>query len=392
MFFFVDEGGNTGLNLFDPNQRTLYYGVLSSNADLDIAALPKVEEMRRKLGVTRIHAKDLGNEKLLHIASAMLNLQRKLGLRFDFYKVRKADHAVICFFDQVFDSGMNQAVRWSNYWSPMRYALLLTLATIFDEELAKAAWEARIEGNDAKAEQQLVAVCEELLSRLNEIENLQARDRISDALTWAVKNPDAISYNASNSHLPKREKKSVVHQISPNIIGFQFVMKGIANRLAAGKVEASRIVVDQQSEFNKAQQTLAEYFRAAADIEFPSMGEMPTFNFDSMPSTPIEFRSGDDSVGLELVDVLLWVHRRLDEEKPLARELLPLIQFNLHKGMTDEVSLTGIESRWAPILARSANLHELAPEVLAAARIQAEQETARIAAAVAAPGTRKNIA
>ena len=276
MFFYVDEGGNTGLNLFDPNQRTLYYGVLSSNVDLDIVALPKVEEMRRKLGVTRIHAKDLGN----------------------------ADHAVMCFFDQVFDSGMNQAVRWSNYWSPMRYGLLLTLATIFDEELAKAAWEARIEGNDAKAEEQFVAVCNELLSRLNEIENSQARERISDALTWAVKNPDAIGYNASNSHLPKKEKKSVAHQISPNIIGFQFVMKGIANRLAASKLEASRIVVDQQTEFNKAQQTLAEFFAAAAGVEFPSMGEMPTFNFDSMPSTPIEFRSGDDSVGLEIVNRL----------------------------------------------------------------------------------------
>lgn len=388
MFFFVDEGGNTGLNLFDPNQRTLYYGVLTSNVDLDVAALPKVEEMRRKLGVTRIHAKDLGNEKLLLIAPAVLNVQRKLGLRFDFYKVRKTDHAVMCFFDQVFDSGTNQAVRWSNYWSPMRYALLLTLATIFDEELAKTAWEARIEGNDAKAEELLVAVCVELLSRTNEIVNTQARERIADALTWAAKNPNAISYNASNSHLPKKEKKAAAHQISPNIIGFQFVMKGIANRLAAGKVEASRIVVDQQSEFNKAQQTLAEFFAAAAGIEFPSMGEMPTLNFDSMPSTPIEFRSSDDSAGLELVDVLLWVHRRLDEEKPLARELRPLIHFNLSKGMTDEISLAAIESRWAPVFSQPANLHELSPEVLAAARIQAERETARIAAAVAAPGTR----
>lgn len=387
MFFFIDEGGNTGLNLFDPNQRTLYYGVLSSHVDLDIVALPKVEEMRRKLDVSRIHAKDLGNEKLLLIAPAVLHLQKKLDLRFDFYKVRKADHAVVCFFDQVFDSGMNKAVRWSNYWSPMRYALLLTLATVFDEELAKAAWEARIEGDDAKAERQLVAVCKVLLSRLNDIENPQARERIADALTWAAKNPDAIGYNASNSHLPKKGKKSAAHQISPNIVGFQFVMKGIANRLAANTIKASRIVVDLQSEFNEAQQTLAEFFAAAAGIEFPSMGEMPTFNFDSMPSTPIEFRSGDDSAGLELVDVLLWVHRRLDEEKPLARELLPLIQFNLNKGITDEISLAGIEDRWAQVIARPANLHELTPETLAAARIEAEQETARIAAAVAAPGT-----
>jgi len=30
MFFYVDESGHTGTNLFDPNQPVLYYGVLSS--------------------------------------------------------------------------------------------------------------------------------------------------------------------------------------------------------------------------------------------------------------------------------------------------------------------------------------------------------------------------
>jgi hypothetical protein len=389
LYFFVDEGGNTGLNLFDPNQPALYYGVLTSTVDLDVAALEKVREMRRKLGVERIHAKDLGNDRLLLIAGAVLNLQRKLGLSFDFYKVLKADHAVMCFFDQVFDSGMNEAVRWTNYWSPLRYALLLTLATVFDEELAKAAWLARIEGNDEKAEEQFVAVCKELLSRLGQIENEQARIRIGEALVWAAKNPEAISYNASNGHLPKSGKKAPALQISPNIVGFQFVMQGIARRLAMEKIEASRIVVDQQSEFNQAQRTLAEFFAAAAGIEFPSMpAGMPTLTLDGMPSTPIEFRSSQDSAGLELVDVLLWTHRRLDEEKPLARELLPLIQFNLRKGMSDEISLVGIERRWTPVLSAMAQAEDPAPERMAVAREQIARENARIAAALAAPGSR----
>jgi hypothetical protein len=301
----------------------------------------------------------------------------------------KADHAVMCFFDQVFDSGMNEAVRWTNYWSPLRYALLLTLATVFDEELAKAAWLARIEGNDEKAEEQFVAVCKELLSRLGQIENEQARIRIGEALVWAAKNPEAISYNASNGHLPKSGKKAPALQISPNIVGFQFVMQGIARRLAMEKIEASRIVVDQQSEFNQAQRTLAEFFAAAAGIEFPSMpAGMPTLTLDGMPSTPIEFRSSQDSAGLELVDVLLWTHRRLDEEKPLARELLPLIQFNLRKGMSDEISLVGIERRWTPVLSAMAQAEDPAPERMAVAREQIARENARIAAALAAPGSR----
>ena len=286
MFFYVDEGGNTGLNLFDPNQPTLYYGVLSSEMDLDVAALAKVAEMRRRLGVDRLHAKDLANAKLPQIAAQILNVMRKLRLRFDFYKVVKADHAVTCFFDQVFDSGMNEVVRWGNYWSPMRYALLLSLAELFDEDLAKAAWLARIEGDDARAESQLRSICEELLSRTPELDNEQARERISDALTWAKNNPAAIGYNVSTAELAKREKKGPAQQVSPNIIGFQFVMAGIARRLKAGNVEASRIVVDQQAEFNKAQEVLAKFYADAAGIDLVNGPGLPTLSFDSMPSTP----------------------------------------------------------------------------------------------------------
>ncbi len=382
MFFYVDEGGNTGLNLFDPNQPTLYYGVLSSEMDLDVAALAKVAKMRRRLGVERLHAKDLANAKLPQIASQVLSLMRKLRLRFDFYKVVKADHAVTCFFDQVFDSAMNEAVRWGNYWTPMRYALLLSLAELFDEELAKAAWLARIEGDGARAASQLKSVCEQLLSRVGGLEDEQARERIGDALTWAKNNPAAISYNVSTADLGKKERKGPAHQVSPNIVGFQSVMAGIARRLKAGDAEASRIVVDQQAEFNTAQEVLAKFYADAAGIDLVNGPGLPKLTFDSMPSTPIEFMSSQDSAGLELVDVILWVHRRLDEDKPLARELLPIYLFNAPKGMSDELSLEGIARRWGPELSAPVDLSDVPPEQLAWARERAAMETARVKAAL----------
>ena len=381
MFFYVDEGGNTGLNLFDSVQPALYYGVISSSANLDVVAKSAVEQMRSMLGVERIHAKELGNDKLSLIAKHVAEVQRKFCLGFDFYTVVKADHAVMCFFDQVFDSGMNDAVRWSNYWTPLRFRLLLNLAMLFDEELAKKAWDARIEGNDGIANRLLIEVCQELISRLPEVEDEGARC-IHDALLWAIKNPDSIGYNVSTSNLPKKEKKGPAQQISPNIIGFQFVMKGIASRLETAKREASRIVVDQQGEFNGAQQTLAEFFKAASGVQFISGPEMPTINFDSMPSIPIEFLPGHASVGLELVDVMLWVHRRLAENKPVAHVLLPLVSANLGKGITDEISMQGIWERWKVRLSAPVDLSHLSPEQLANAQALADAETARIRAAV----------
>lgn len=53
MYFYVDESGQTGLNLFDVNQPFLYYGVLSSDFNLDEVLAPFVHKMRDALGVER---------------------------------------------------------------------------------------------------------------------------------------------------------------------------------------------------------------------------------------------------------------------------------------------------------------------------------------------------
>jgi hypothetical protein len=51
LYFYVDESGHTGPNLFDENQPILYYGVLSSKINLDAAAESRVKKIRKKLGV-----------------------------------------------------------------------------------------------------------------------------------------------------------------------------------------------------------------------------------------------------------------------------------------------------------------------------------------------------
>lgn len=38
MYFYIDESGQTGLNLFDESQPFLYYGILRSKLNLDVLA------------------------------------------------------------------------------------------------------------------------------------------------------------------------------------------------------------------------------------------------------------------------------------------------------------------------------------------------------------------
>ncbi|TMO82004.1 hypothetical protein CWC16_02430 [Pseudoalteromonas sp. S3776] len=339
MYFYVDESGQTGLELFDDNQPFLYYGVLSSEFNLDELSLPHVERLRNNLGVERLHAAELGNGRLVTIVDDLVALKEQYKLSFDFYRVTKKDHAAICFFDQVFDQGNNPAVPWNAYWTPLRYVLVSKVSFLFDEALLKKSWKARIAINKKFAEKELVEVCQELLSRVNLLPDERSIEIITDALNWAIKNPSKIYYHASS----KEDKL----QISPNLIGFQSVMHGIATRLENTKSKATKVVVDRQSEFNKAQEWIADLYRNAKKLDEP-MGfgpGMPTMDLRHMPSVQIECTPGTDSSGLELVDIYIWIFKRQMEGKPLATELSPLIHGQA-SGMFNEVSIQALMERW----------------------------------------------
>ena len=340
MNFYVDESGQSGLNLFDEAQPILYYGVLSSPYDLNVSARPYVEKLRKILEVERLHANELGVGRLSIIATQLETIQRKNKITFDLYKVVKSDHAIICFFDQVFDQGLNKAVPWNSYWTPLRYVLLFKVAYLFDTPTLKKAWQARIVVNVGLANKLFVEVCETLLDRVHSLPDARSREIVSDSLKWAIKYPDEIHYNIYS-------KKDGL-QISPNLIGFQSVLHGISNRLKKTNREAVSIVVDRQSEFNRAQEWITETFQKAKSIPATPMGPgLPMIDMASMPNIPITCTPGVDNVGLEIVDVYLWLFKRFFEGKALSDSLHDLISKQFEIGMTDEVSLDGIHKRWS---------------------------------------------
>lgn len=338
MYFYVDESGQTGLNLFDESQPFLYYGVLRAKLNLDVLAEKDLKPLRRRLGVDRLHAADLGNGGLVEIVDDLNKIKKKYNLGFDFYRVAKADHALISFFDQVFDQGMNPAVPWNAYWTPLRYVLLVKVAYLFDEDTLKKAWDARITANDIKANELLIEVCETILSRVSDIPDARSREILTDSLSWAIKNVEAISYNVDT-------KKDTL-QISPNLVGFQSVMHGIASRLERAKCKAKKVVVDRQSQFNAAQEWIANFYHETREVPWTIGPGLPEMNLTHMPTVPISCTAGTDSAGLELVDIYIWVFKRHIENKTLSNELAPIINGQLQRGNYDEISINALMNRW----------------------------------------------
>lgn len=366
MHFYVDESGQTGLNLFDEAQPILYYGVLSSPVDLNAHARVHVERLRDQLGVERLHANELGVDKLTTICRQLDTIQRKNDICFDIYRVSKADHAAISFFDQVFDQGLNKAVPWTAYWTPLRYPLLLQVAYLFDPQTLKSSWDARVERDDRKANEILVEVLRTLLERVEYVGDLRLKEIINDAFRWAIKYPEEIHYNVYS-------KKDLL-QISPNLIGFQSVLHGIASRLKRDGGKALSVVVDQQSQFNKAQKWITDFYQKARELPMEVGPGLPVMDLRHIPDVSISCVPGSTNVGLELVDVYLWLFKRYFEGKPLSDPLTNLIgkQFNI--GYTDQVSLDAIAERWTKFFADLPHLSEAEAEKMKAARAVSEAE------------------
>lgn len=337
MYFYIDESGQTGNNLFDQVQPVLYYGVLSSKTNLDILAKPTLLSLKKKLGVGELHASELKNEGLVKIVPELLCLIKKYRLSFDFFKLVKIDYALICFFDQVFDQGVNPAVPHLYYWSPLRFALLLTIAPLFDDKTLQRAWCALIELDNKKAEAELVEICRVIINRLDLILDQRCRQVVQDVLQWVIDHPDKIYYNYKDTL-----------QVAPNLVGFQFVIFDIASRSIKNNKQASRIIVDEQLQFNEAQQKLARYYSILPHDTYSIFKSLRLTNksLKKMPSTPLTFLSGKVSSGLELVDIFLWIFKRNIEGKFINEGLTPIINKLICRCNTEEISIHAIESNW----------------------------------------------
>lgn len=352
MFFHVDESGNTGNNLFDPNQPRLSYGLLSSKTNVDVLGVRLHKEMLRGVGVPALHANELGIDRLSTIAPLLCELQRKMRFCFDYYYIVKPDFAVTMLFEAVFDAGLNEAVKWDAYWTPLRFVLLLKLNELLDESILKQAWKLCTVKRAEKYEQDIVELLTELKRRA-EASSLDARSKelLVDAFRFGIARPLDLDFGAPDPRF-----------VSPNTVGFQFVVHAMSRRLRkARRKDAYRIVIDKQQQFNRSQQELHSIYQIASDgyarldsSERKFLLHHPHhYGVDEniilhrgIPRKAIAVSTSADSIGLQIVDIYLWITNRVLSGAPLNPELSELAGLFFRRAITDGISLEGLVGRF----------------------------------------------
>lgn len=351
MHFYIDESGNSGKNIFDKNQPFLYYGVLASKTDIDTQEQYHIEKMRDILRTKRIHAKEIREKGIEIISNNIMEIIKRCDAKFSCYRVKKSDLAIIQAFDHIFDSGVNEAVKPEYYNNIIkRNIILILLSKLFETSDVTHAHKFMTGRSPSEQSKNLVDLCQSLLNKTKDSNyGTKIKRIIKSALRWAAKNPLKIildNNRIKNEH-PSIFTTPLSMQSSPNIIGFQFVLFGIGDTIQNTGNEPPSIIIDRQLEFNRGQLDIARFYQEFKKIESPWIPYEQNIAFNNTPAPDsIEFKSSDQSPGLELTDVMLWIYKKIWEGNYKGDTKIELYQWlkSETRGLL-EVSLDALEQK-----------------------------------------------
>ncbi|CAI4033356.1 hypothetical protein DNFV4_03792 [Nitrospira tepida] len=298
---YADETGNTGFNLFDASQPSFWTGTIVSTYDLHAEARTFVDELCRFSGVKELHGSSLGLEGIEQIAPRLQTFLGSHECEYVFTMLDKCHLAATKLADTLLDSYHNKGVSHLHYVSPLRAFLelsLIPLITYGDRVTFWNAYEKLDHGQFKK-------VLERLQARVVEkVRDARARDLLSDALSWAIRYPDAVLVVGRDD------------LDSPNLVTFMSLideLRDFANEKNAFQI---KLIHDEQSQFGKSIEWTFEMMKNLRWKQKRSLFlETFTREKNSAYKSPIDVSPSTNSPGLQLLDLALWITKRYVERR-----------------------------------------------------------------------------
>lgn len=384
MFFHIDESGNTGNNLFDAGQPRLSYGVLAGLTNVDALGKALHTSMLRKLGVESLHASKLGPERIEKIAPQLMQLQEKMKFEFGFFFIEKKAYAVVQLFEAVFDAGMNEAVPWSHYWTPLRFRLIQYLSRLVDEETLRTAWELCTTKNIEPRLQEVVALMANLKSRL-ETTSFEPRvtEVMQNAFDFGAMNPGKLDFGFPDVRL-----------MSPNAMCFQFVVADIARKLRKKRINrAVAITIDHQQQYNAAQlrthenlAKISEGFKKASRGDRDFILNHPLYSHltreevlgAALPGQSPTVSRSEKSIGIQIVDIYLWIVNKVVNGNELAEQTENLARTIIARTNVDGVSFEAMANRFKAFEEKLPKIEQMSPQQLELAKREMERQRGHV--------------
>jgi len=182
-----------------------------------------------------------------------------------------------------------------------------------------------------------------LLPRAEYLPDARSRKIVKDAFEWALENPEAIQIY---SRTPTFKYAHL-----PNIAVFPQVLGGIERKSREWRRNVIEIVHDQQSQFGP---TLKGWHDLTSNAKPGSItllgGEKVEVR--SVAGSKLVISDAESSAGIQLIDVILWLFKRLSDGDALPENCLDFMNYVIRMGGMYDLSLENISRYLSETLTR----------------------------------------
>jgi len=335
MWAYIDETGHTGSNIFDESQPNFFSAALVTKTNFDILAKSEFSEILDKLSVTELHANELGVHKLVDIAPCILKIIKKHNCNFVISIVKKRNIISSKLVDTFLDPGINPSVPQHVYLlKPLRLILVFKFTAILDDQIENDFWNVLMSRDLNESKLLLRKVIDSLKSNIDLIPDIRSRKIIGNALNWASSNIDVFDILGGS----KRFNRFHI----PNMIGFPSVLEGIQMLSDKWRKQVKFIYHDKQQQFaTNLKQVHKAFSEASRDPLTLPGGEILKLSF--APDSEFVIIDSSQSIGIQLVDCILWIFKNRYEMHTMPIELINFLKEVDKRCYISEFSLNNMD-------------------------------------------------
>ena len=304
IYAYVDETGNTGNRIFDPNQPLFITAAMMTRGNFDVVRKTGVAAIAKKAGVQALHANELGIGKVEDIAPDLLKLVKAAGARFFLSRLEKRYLAATKVIVTYFDCGENLAVPWQIY-SLRRLRLLLTFKVaryVLSEDIAQTVWDCLTAKKEGTSIALFVEGAKALLGNAHYLPDARSQQVVTEAMQWAIDNPENFSIHTKS--------KAFRYSHSPNFVAFTSLVMGIDEVSKVWDSPVREIVHDRQMEMETSFRVYHEIVANASEGVVHWPGEGTPLSMRRVPGSALRMATDESSPGLQVIDVILWLFKR----------------------------------------------------------------------------------
>ena len=321
MYIYADESGNSGKNIFDEASPIYRLGAILTVQDAESAVGRVIQPILEASGKDRLHAKDMREGEVAHIASSLLDALDSLGhWRFSLQIIMKPYIATAKFVDMVFDSGENVAVPplWYNL-ELFRHGLCVAIDDMLTDRNRRAFWDAYLR-DDVGGIQRSIRNAGTYLTR--KVSDWRVREVIKNAFDFAHRHPNEFTLSSS-------ERKQSYQGHTPNLISFFGLLREVHRFVDASGSKPIAFYHDKQDEFRRSMREAHELF-GPLKYRPNSKGMIPEVELAVYDLGQFSMPSSKDMVVLQAADILVWTSQRKATD-----ENLKIVQTRLSKSTDD---------------------------------------------------------